>query len=148
LPDLNNKIKAIKELINNQASDAKTVILCSYLDTAAKIIATINESGVRTFLITGQVMQKAEILNEFKGYDGKAVLVMTSVGERDIDLPQAKLLIVYDSINTTKTMYQRMKRTRGGLVLCLYYQDTFEERKISRLLRDISSRYPWSSIIE
>jgi ERCC4-related helicase len=133
---------------NNQASDAKTVILCSYLDTAAKIIATINESGVRTFLITGQVMQKAEILNEFKGYDGKAVLVMTSVGERDIDLPQAKLLIVYDSINTTKTMYQRMKRTRGGLVLCLYYQGTFEERKISRLLRDISSRYPWSSIIE
>jgi ERCC4-related helicase len=148
LPDLNNKIRAIKELINNQANDAKTVVLCSYIDTATKIISTINESGVRTFLITGQVKQKAEILNGFKRYDGKAVLVMTSVGERDIDLPQAKLLIVYDSINTTKTMYQRMKRTRGGLVLCLYYQGTFEERKISRLLRDISSRYPWSSIIE
>ena len=72
---------------------------------------------------------------------------MTSVGERDLDIPQAKLLIVYDSINTVKTMYQRMKRTRGGLVLCLFYEKTFEERKITRLLREIGERYPWSSII-
>lgn len=148
LPLQNNKIKAINKLIDDQPNNDKTVILCSYLDTATEIISTINKSGVKTFLVTGQVRYKATVLNEFKEYNGKAVLVMTSVGERDIDLPQAKLLIVYDSINTTKTMYQRMKRTRGGSVLCLYYQDTFEERKVSRLLRDISIRYPWSSIIE
>ncbi len=45
-------------------------------------------------------------------------------------------------------MYQRMKRTRGGLVLCLYYKNTFEERNVSRLLQDIKKRYPWSSVIE
>ncbi len=148
LPIQNNKIKAINKLINDQPNNDKTVVLCSYLDTATEIITTMNKSGMRTYLITGQVRYKAAVLNEFKEYNGKAVLVMTSVGERDIDLPQAKLLIVYDSINTTKTMYQRMKRTRGGSVICLYYQDTFEERKVSRILRDISLRYPWSSIIE
>ena len=77
-----------------------------------------------------------------------SVLIMTSVGERDIDIPQADLLIVYDVVNTVKTMYQRMKRTRGGKVLCLCYQDTFEEKKVNRLLNEIAKRYPWSSIIE
>jgi ERCC4-related helicase len=72
---------------------------------------------------------------------------MTSVGERDIDIPQADLLIVYDVVNTVKTMYQRMKRTRGGTVLCLCYNDTFEEKKVDRLLNEISKKYYWSSKI-
>ena len=73
---------------------------------------------------------------------------MTAVGERDIDIPQANLMIVYDVVNTVKTMYQRFKRTRGGLVLFLCFRETFEERKVNRLLQEISKRYPWSSIIE
>ncbi|MFX1508026.1 MAG: helicase-related protein, partial [Promethearchaeota archaeon] len=101
-----------------------------------------------SFLITGQVRKKIEVLNDFKRENNKAVLVMTAVGERDIDIPQANLMIVYDVVNTVKTMYQRFKRTRGGLVLCLCYRDTFEERKVNRLLQEISERYPWSSIIE
>ncbi len=148
LPDHNAKIEAIKEIIQKQPKNSKFVVLCTFIDSANEITASIQASGINTFLITGQVKDKGIILKEFKSYEGEAALVMTSVGERDIDLPQANLLIVYDSINTTKTMYQRMKRTRGGLVLCLYYKNTFEERKVSRLLRDISKRYPWSSVIE
>jgi ERCC4-related helicase len=139
---------AVLELIQKQPTNSKAVVLCSYIDTAKGLLNTIEASKVKAFLITGQVRNKGNILTEFKEYTGKAVLIMTSVGERDIDLPQAKLLIVYDSINTTKTMYQRMKRTRGGLVLCLYYKNTFEEKKVSRLLQDIKKRYPWSSVIE
>jgi ERCC4-related helicase len=148
LPNQNTKIDAVLEIIQKQPRNSKSVVLCSFLDTSNAIINSIEKSGIKAFLITGQVKKKGPVLREFKRYNGGATLVMTSVGERDIDLPQANLLIVYDSINTTKTMYQRMKRTRGGLVLCLYYQNTFEERKVSRLLRDISKRYPWSSIIE
>jgi len=148
LPDRNIKVSAVLELIQKQPTNSKAVVLCSYLDTANELLNTIEASQVKAFLISGQVRNKGSILTEFKGYTGKAVLVMTSVGERDIDLPQAKLLIVYDSINTTKTMYQRMKRTRGGLVLCLYYKNTFEEKKVNRLLQDIKKRYPWSSVIE
>ncbi|MHA2226543.1 MAG: helicase-related protein [Candidatus Hodarchaeales archaeon] len=147
LPNLNKKIEAIKFLVQKQSPESKTVILCSFLDTADVIQKTVKNIGVTTFLITGQVRNKGDVLNDFKSSEGKSVLVMTSVGERDIDIPQAKLLIVYDSINTVKTMYQRMKRTRGGLVLCLYYEKTFEERKVIRLLQEISERYPWSSII-
>lgn len=147
LPEEDNKVKTVCNLVIQQPKNSKTVILCSFLDTAHLLNETIPNFGFPSFLITGQVRNKGEVLNNFKNYPGSAVLVMTSVGERDIDIPQAQLLIVYDSINTVKTMYQRMKRTRGGLVLCLYYQGTFEERKVGRLLHEISRRYPWSSII-
>ncbi|MFX0150349.1 MAG: helicase-related protein, partial [Candidatus Hodarchaeota archaeon] len=131
-----------------QPKDSKVVVLCSYLDTAYFIEERLRKLGITPFLITGETRDKGMVLKEFKRYLGKSVLVMTSVGERDIDIPQAKVLIVYDTINTVKTMYQRMKRTRGGLVLCLFYAGTFEERKIDRVLKEISTRYPWSSIVD
>ncbi|UCE13903.1 MAG: DEAD/DEAH box helicase family protein [Candidatus Heimdallarchaeota archaeon] len=148
LPEESNKVKTVWNLIKQRPENSKTVILCSFLDTAHLLHETIPNFGFPSFLITGQVRNKGEVLNDFKNCRGSATLVLTSVGERDIDIPQAQLLIVYDSINTVKTMYQRMKRTRGGLVLCLYYQGTFEERKVGRLLYEISERYPWSSIID
>ncbi len=148
LPKRNTKINTVLELVGKQPTNSKTVVLCSFLDTAQKLEEEIQELGFSTFKITGQVRDKITILNKFKELPKKAILVMTSVGERDIDIPQANLLIVYDVVNTVKTMYQRFKRTRGGLVLCLCYEETFEEQKVNRLLQEISHRYPWSSIIE
>ena len=69
---------------------------------------------------------------------------MTLVGERDLDIPEAQLIVVYDSINTLKTMYQRFKRTRGGKVICLCYQNTSEQKKIKRVLTGVKEKYPWS----
>ncbi|MFX0015660.1 MAG: helicase-related protein [Promethearchaeota archaeon] len=148
LPEHNSKTSTLLQIINDQPPNSKTVVLCSFLDTAQKLDEEIQKMGIATFRITGKVRDKISILNSFKELEGKSVLVITSVGERDLDIPQAKLLIVYDVVNTVKTMYQRFKRTRGGLVLCLSYQETFEERKVARLLQEISKRYPWSSIIE
>jgi ERCC4-related helicase len=148
LPAKSTKLLTVKALIRNQPANSKTVVLCSFLDTASCIQEEVEKEGVTSFLITGQVRRKIEVLNDFKKESNKAVLVMTAVGERDIDIPQANLMIVYDVVNTVKTMYQRFKRTRGGLVLCLCYRNTFEERKVNRLLQEISQRYPWSSIIE
>ena len=73
---------------------------------------------------------------------------MTSVGERDLDIPESKKIIVYDTVNTTKTMYQRFKRTRGGEVICMYYKDTSEEAKVKRLYKAIQEKYPWSINLE
>ncbi|MFW9778391.1 MAG: helicase-related protein [Candidatus Heimdallarchaeota archaeon] len=148
LPRMSQKVLSVLELIKKRPKNSKTVILCSYLDTAHLLQEEIGRIGITPFLVTGETPRKEAVLNEFKGDSSNAVLVMTSVGERDIDLPQADLLIVYDVVNTVKTMYQRMKRTRGGRVLCLYYQDTFEERKVARLLNEINQRYPWSSKID
>ncbi len=148
LPKINTKINTVHDLIEHQPPNSKTVVLCSFLDTASCLQEEVERMGMASFLITGQVRNKIEVLNNFKREETKAVLVMTAVGERDIDIPQANLMIVYDVVNTVKTMYQRFKRTRGGLVLCLCYRETFEERKVSRVLQEISRRYPWSSIID
>jgi ERCC4-related helicase len=94
------------------------------------------------------VFDKAKVVNNFRECkERKAVLIMTQVGERDLDIPEAKLIIVYDTVNTTKTMYQRFKRTRGGEVICLYYTHTSEEEKIKRLFKGINEKYPWSTKI-
>ncbi|MFX0209745.1 MAG: helicase-related protein, partial [Candidatus Hodarchaeota archaeon] len=148
LSEYNAKVEATLDIVQKQPKDSKIVILCSYLDTAHFIKERLRKLGITPFIVTGETRDKGMVLKEFKGYLKKSVLVMTSVGERDIDIPQAKVLIVYDTINTVKTMYQRMKRTRGGLVLCLYYTGTFEERKVDRVLKEISTRYPWSSIVD
>lgn len=148
LPEVSGKVIGVLDLIKNRPKNSKTVVLCSYLDTAHLLEEKIGSIGITPFLVTGEIRHKGKVLNEFKEHPSTAALVMTSVGERDIDIPQADLLIVYDVVNTVKTMYQRMKRTRGGQVLCLCYQDTFEERKVSRLLEEIRQRYPWSSIIQ
>ena len=149
IPQTNAKIKRILQLLEHRSESSKTVILCSYLDTAHLLVEKVRAKGLTPYLVTGEVQKKAEVLNAFKDHKiGKTVLIMTSVGERDIDIPQADLLIVYDVVNTVKTMYQRMKRTRGGTVLSLCYQDTFEEKKVNRLFSEIAKRYPWSSIIK
>ncbi len=148
IPETNAKIKRILKLLNERSESSKTVVLCSYLDTAHLLVEKVREEGFSPYLVTGEVQKKAEVLNAFKSHSTKAILIMTSVGERDIDIPQADLLIVYDVVNTVKTMYQRMKRTRGGTVLTLCYHDTFEEKKVDRLLSEIAKRYPWSSIIK
>ncbi len=147
IPNTNAKVKQILHLLKDRSDTSKTVVLCSYLDTAHLLVERVSAEGFTPFLVTGEVRNKVEVLNAFKNHSTRSVLLMTSVGERDIDIPQADLLIVYDVVNTVKTMYQRMKRTRGGTVLTLCYRETFEEKKVDRLLFEISKRYPWSSVI-
>jgi len=147
LPEKNPKIEKILQIIQNESLYSKSVVICSYLDTASELDKILAESGLQTYQLTGKVRDKISVINNFKANKQKSVLIMTSIGERDLDIPQAELLIVFDSINTTKTMYQRMKRTRGGRVVFLYYEKTFEEKKVARLLNSIAEKYPWSSII-
>jgi ERCC4-related helicase len=70
---------------------------------------------------------------------------MSPVGERDIDLPEADKLIIFDSVRTIKTVYQQLKRIRGGKGVFLYYKDTYEERKINAVISNLLERYPWST---
>ena len=72
---------------------------------------------------------------------------MSPVGERDIDLPEAEKLIIFDSVRTIKTVYQQLKRIRGGHGIFLYYENTYEGRKVNSILREILERYPWSTKI-
>ncbi|MFW9961102.1 MAG: helicase-related protein [Candidatus Thorarchaeota archaeon] len=127
----------------------KTLVLTSYLEMVSQIKDVLGKSGLSVLTISGQTRDKGEILKSFREDENQRVLVMSPVGERDLDIPHADLMVVCDSINTTKTMYQKFKRTRGGLVVLLAYAGTSEERKIKRLMDRILSRYPWSiAVIE
>ena len=44
------------------------------------------------------------------------------------------------------TVYQKMKRSRGGEVFLLFYENTSEQDKVKRVVSEIAVRYPWSLI--
>jgi len=135
--------KALKA--RDLASKGKTVILSSYLHMVSEIAKLLHEAGVRTFTLTGRTRDKREMLSKFKETRSPASLILSPVGERDLDLPQADLLIICDVVNTVKTIYQRMKRSRGGRVVFLVYAGTSEEEKVRRLIDNMMQRYPWST---
>ena len=124
-------------------------MLTSYLEMVSQTKDVLEKAGLKVLRITGETRDKGEVLKTFREDNDAQVLVMSPVGERDLDIPQAEVMVVCDTINTSKTMYQKFKRTRGGLVMLLVYSGTSEIRKVNRLMARILDRYPWStSIIE
>lgn len=125
----------------------KSVILCSYLDTCDLLQKMFQTRGIATVLITGKVPQRqrdAE-LSHFRETDDQIVAILSNVGERDLDIPEAELLIVFDLVRTTKTVYQKLKRTRGGICRILHYMDTDETKKASDVISKMLEKYPWST---
>ncbi len=141
-PKITPKSIKVQELAVNAN---KTVILSSYLNVVTEIDELLKKKGIQTFQLTGRTQDKQAVLTEFKQAHPPAAVILSPVGERDLDLPDADLLIICDTVNTTKTIYQKMKRSRGGRVFFLMYADTSEVLKLRRLLDNIMRRYPWST---
>jgi superfamily II DNA or RNA helicase len=144
LPEIPSKITRVLEIA---MSYNKTLVLTSYLEMVKIVSDVLAKAGLQVLVITGRTRDKGEVLREFRENEEARVLVMSPVGERDLDIPQADAMVVCDTINTTKTMYQKMKRTRGGLVVLLAYDGTSEERKVRRLMQRVLMRYPWSTAV-
>lgn len=124
----------------------KTAVLCSFLSTVNSLTKQLEKENIRTFQVTGKIKNKNTIINNFKEAQEQSALILSPVGERDIDIPQTDLLIVYDLVNSPKTVYQKMKRSRGGKVALLFYEDTPERGKVKQVVSEIAVRYPWSLI--
>ncbi len=135
------------EIRNLVVGSKKIVILSSYLTVVSEIDALLTESGIKTFQLTGRTINKQDILSAFKQIKPPAAVILSPVGERDLDLPETDLTIICDTVNTTKTIYQKMKRSRGGRVVFLVYSETSEVGKLRRLIDNILDRYPWSSYL-
>jgi superfamily II DNA/RNA helicase len=107
----------------------------------------LTAQGIETTVISGEIAQnkREKALSEFRSSDKQSVAILSNVGERDLDIPEAELLVIFDLINTTKTVYQKLKRSRGGIVRVLFYQDTPEVRKVSSVMGKINEKYNWSS---
>ena len=142
LPTTPQKVIKAVEIAKNAN---KTVIICSYIRTAKTIVSHLTRANIKPFLITGQIFDKNAVLQSFRKYNGKAAIIMTPVGERDIDLPEADKLIIFDCVRTTKTVYQQLKRIRGGKGVFLYYNNSYEAKKVQSVISDILERYPWST---
>ncbi len=143
LPDIS--AKAARALVEVMTHD-KTLVVTSYLEMVESIRDMVERAGVGVLTLTGQTRNKSDVLRAFREEPDKRVLIMSPVGERDLDIPHADIMIVCDVINTTKTMYQKLKRIRGGTVLLLAYAGTSEERKVERLIESILNKYPWSTV--
>ena len=149
MKSLNRMSSKVREVVRFSKLYQKTVVLSSYLNMVDDIKEELEKDGVTVFKLTGQVQDKGSVLRDFRDHEGgRAALVLSPVGERDLDVPQAGIMIICDVINTEKTMYQRMKRIRGGNVIFLVYRDTSEERKVNRLIEQMVKKYPWSTKIE
>lgn len=137
--------KKISSVVNIAKESKKLVVLCSYIKTAKTIRDFLVREKIKSFVLTGQIFDKNAVLEAFRTFEGKAVLIMTPVGERDIDLPEAESLIVFDCVRTVKTVYQRIKRIRGGHSIFLYYNQTYEAKKVHAVISTLLERYPWST---
>ncbi|NPD89369.1 MAG: DEAD/DEAH box helicase family protein [Asgard group archaeon] len=124
----------------------KTTILCSFLSTVSSLSELIEKEGFAIFQVTGRTKNKNEIIQNFKDFDDRAALILSPIGERDLDIPQTDMIIVFDLVNSPKTVYQKFKRSRGGKVVLLFYDDTPERQKVKRVVSEIAIRYPWSTI--
>ncbi len=144
LPKISAKTNRVLEIAKKHK---KTLVLTSYLEMVSQTKEVLEKNGLSVLTITGQIRDKGAVLREFREDESIRVLIMSPVGERDLDIPHAEVMVVCDSINTSKTMYQKIKRTRGGLVILLAYSGTSEEGKVHRLMQRILERYPWSTSV-
>ena len=52
----------------------------------------------------------------------------------------------FEHLERGTDFYQKFKRSRGGKVVLLFYDDTPEKQKVKRVVSEIAIRYPWSTI--
>ncbi|MHA2029633.1 MAG: DEAD/DEAH box helicase family protein [Candidatus Kariarchaeaceae archaeon] len=144
LPIVPGKFFAVLKFVTEYR---KSVILCSYLDSVDTLEQMLNARGFKTITITGKSNHKLRTsqLEHFRTTDKQMIAILSNVGERDIDIPEADLLVIFDLIRTTKTVYQKLKRSRGGDCRILYYGGTREQEKVESVMASIAEKYPWST---
>jgi superfamily II DNA or RNA helicase len=140
------KFHAVKEYIQIHN---KSVVLCSYISTCKLLAQLLDGIGINNVVITGESALKYRdgLLQQFRESQEQIVAIISNVGERDLDIPDASLLIVFDLVRTTKTVYQKLKRTRGGLCRVLFYEGTKEKEKATEVISKMIEKYPWSTSI-
>jgi len=142
------KLEAVKKIVNYELSrDSKILIFTQYVDQAKRIAEYIG-----AYYITGELDESARKrrLAMFRNGDIR-VLVLTTVGDEGIDIPDANVGIIVAGTSSRRQFIQRLGRLlrpAPGKEARLYeivVKDTFEEfeskrrRQILSLLLDNES---------
>ncbi len=146
------KIQKLLDFLKN--SDEKTLIFVGIKDVTLEIVEKLNEIGVSTTYLIGQMKGKGEVgmrqheqiqvLNKFRDGTYK-VLVATHVGEEGLDIAEVKNVIFYDNpISAIRRIQRegRTGRTQPGRVYFIVLKNTRDEarywvgRKMERKLME------------
>lgn len=132
------KMGALKDIID-QHLGKRMIIFTQFRETGKRINAEINSiEGMKSKLFVGQskkggtgLSQKEQIktLHEFRNGEFNAI-VMTSVGEEGLDIPQVELVVFYEPIPSAVRSIQRRGRTGRldeGKVIVLVAKGTRDE---------------------
>ncbi|AHC51594.1 DNA methylase [Sulfolobus acidocaldarius SUSAZ] len=99
------KIDAVKKIVENEKGN-KILIFTQYVDQAEEIARAING-----LLITGKISksERERILNIFKSMKS-GVLVLTTVGDEGLDIPDANVGIIVTGTGSRRQFIQRLGR--------------------------------------
>ena len=151
------KMDKLKEIVENTMTpDKKMIIFTQYRDSGAKIDEQISRiKGISSRLFVGQSTKKhsgmsqkeqLQTLEDFRNgiYN---ILIMTSVGEEGLDIPQVNTVLFYEPIPSAIRSVQRRGRTgrsSSGNVIVLLSKGTRDEgyrwsahHKEKRMLRNL-----------
>jgi Fanconi anemia group M protein len=167
-PKLAKLKKILEEEIKNDPK-VRIIVFSHFRDMGDKIEEQIRKiNGIRTTVFVGQAQKKGfkgmtqkqqiETLDKFRN-DEYNVLIMTSVGEEGLDIPQVDLVIFYEPIPSAIRTVQRRGRTgrlEKGRVIILMTKGTRDEgyrwsahHKEKRMLRNMKKlRTEISGILE
>ena len=132
------KIQELKKLLLHY-SDKKIIVFSQYRDTIANLIHVINKlPNIKAEMFVGQQKkrgtgltqnQQIKLIEQFKQNEFN-VLVMSSVGEEGLDIPEVDLVIFYEPVPSAIRTIQRRGRTgrqSKGEVIVLVTKNTRDE---------------------
>ncbi len=140
---LHPKMVRLIEIVNLRIKNLnKMIVFTQYRDTALQLEELLNKNeGVRARVFFGQATKKGNgmsqkeqmaTLEAFKNGEYN-VLLMTSVGEEGLDIPQVDLVVFYEPVPSAIRSVQRRGRTgrlEKGEVIVLIGEGTRDERML------------------
>ncbi len=101
------KIKAVEKIVNRELSrGSKIIIFTQYVDQAKEIAERLN-----ALLLIGEMnsLERKKTLEKFRNMN-KGVLVVTTVGDEGLDIPDANIGIIVTGTGSRRQFIQRLGR--------------------------------------
>src|SRR5215467_5562688 len=122
---------------------SRALVFTHYRDSARKVVEILNEGGIkaarfvvqakREFDIGMSQEEQSTVLESFRNGEFD-VLVVTSIAEEGLDIPEVDLVVFYEPIPSEIRYIQRRGRTgrkSAGCVIILAAKDTIDERYLN-----------------
>ncbi|MBS3109526.1 DEAD/DEAH box helicase [Candidatus Woesearchaeota archaeon] len=136
------KLDRVKELVAKEMeknTGQKIIVFNHYRDNAVKVVDELGKiPGAKPKLFVGQMKKgttgmsqkkQIETLEEFKRGEFN-IIVMTSIGEEGLDIPEVDLVVFYEAIPSAIRHIQRRGRTgrqKEGKVIVMVAKNTRDE---------------------